>query len=87
MQADGYYMNLSVESVDVVKNRYLQKQLDKRKRELNKTEGSEVKNLLLLHGTPQENIASILRDNFDLGKRVNGRKYTDGTQICCSFKS
>ena len=80
-------MNLSIESVDVVKNRYLQKQLDKRKRELNKTEGSEVKNLLLLHGTPQENIASILRDNFDLGKRVNGRKYTDGTQICCSFKS
>ena len=84
MQADGYHMNLSIESVDVVKNRYLQKQLDKKKRELNKT---EVKSLLLFHGTPQENIASILRDNFDLGKRVNGRKYTDGTQICCSFES
>ena len=87
MQADGYHMNLSIESVDVVKNRFLQKQFDQRKRELNKTEGSEVKSLLLFHGAPQENIASILRDNFDLGKRVNGRKYTDGTQICCSFES
>ena len=87
MQAVGYHMNLSIESVDVVKNRYLQKQLDKKKRELNKTEESEVKSLLLLHGAPQKNIASILRDNFDLGKRVNGRKYTDGTQICCSFES
>ena len=86
MQADGYYMNLSVESVDVVKNRYLQKQLDKRKRELNKTEGSEVKNLLLLHGTPQENIASILRDNFDLGKRVNGRKYgSEKTEVSVGY--
>ena len=78
MQADGYYMNLSIESVDVVKNRYLQKQLDKRKRELNKTEGSEVKNLLLLHGTPQENIASILPRQLRLGQEgereeVHGR--------------
>ena len=39
MQADGYHMNLFIESVDVVKNRFLQKQLDKRKRELNKTRG------------------------------------------------
>ena len=79
-------MNLSTESVVVVKNRFLQKQFDKRKRELNKAEGSEVKSLLLFHGAPQENIASILPDNFDLGKRVNGKKYTDGTQICCSFE-
>ena len=48
-----YHMNLSIESVDVVKNRYLQKQFDKKKRELNKTEGSEVKSLLLFHGTPR----------------------------------
>ena len=39
MQAVGYHMNCSIESVDVVKNRYLQKQLDKKKRELNKTRG------------------------------------------------
>ena len=61
MQADGYHMNLSIESVDVVKNRFLEKQFDKKKRKL-----SEVKSLLLFHGIPQENIASILRDNFDL---------------------
>ena len=46
MQAVGFHMNLSIESVDVVKNRFLQKQLDKKKRELNRTEGSEVKSLL-----------------------------------------
>ena len=60
MQSEGFHMNLSIESVDVVKNRYLQKQFDKRKSELNKTEGSEVKSLLLFHGAPQEKIASIL---------------------------
>ena len=48
---------------------------DKKKRELNKTVGSDVRSLLLFHGTPQESIASILRDNFDLDKRLNGRKY------------
>ena len=37
-----------------------------------------MKSLLLFHGTPQENIASILRDNFNLAKKVNGRKYGDG---------
>ena len=71
-------MNLSIESVDVVKNRYLQELFEDKRQDLKKSEGSDVKSLLLFHGTPQENIASILRDNFNLAKKVNGRKYGDG---------
>jgi len=41
-------------------------------------EGSDVKSLLLFHGTPQQNVASILKDNFDTSKVVNGRAYGDG---------
>ena len=80
MQADGFHMNLRIESVDIVKNKFLQEQFDERRKELNRTEGggSDVKSLLLFHGTPQQNTMSILRDNFDLSKRVNGRKYGDG---------
>ena len=78
MQAEGFHMNLSIESVDVVKNRYLQELFEDKRQELKKSEGCDVKSLLLFHGTPQENIASILRDNFNLAKRVNGRKYGDG---------
>ena len=70
-------MNLCIESVDIVKNKFLKEQFDERRKELNRTEG-DVKSLLLFHGTPQQNTMSILRDNFDLGKRVNGRKYGDG---------
>ena len=77
MQADGFHMNLCIESVDIVKNKFLKEQFDERRKELNRTEG-DVKSLLLFHGTPQQNTMSILRDNFDLGKRVNGRKYGDG---------
>ena len=47
------------------------------RKELKRTEG-DVKSLLVFHGTPQQNTMSILRDNFDLSKRVNGRKYGDG---------
>ena len=78
MQAEGFHMNLSIESVDVVKNRYLQELFEDKRQDLKKSEGSDVKSLLLFHGTPQENIASILRDNFNLAKKVNGRKYGDG---------
>ena len=77
MQADGFHMNLCIESVDIVKNKFLQEQFDEKRKELNKTEPN-VKSLLLFHGTPQQNIMSILRHNFDLSKRVNGRKYGDG---------
>ena len=79
MQADGFHMNLCIESVDIVKNKFLQEQFDERRAELNRTEkGGNVKSLLLFHGTPQQNTMSILRDNFDLQKRVNGRKFGDG---------
>ena len=77
MQAEGFHMNLGIESVDIVKNKFLQEQFDERRKELSRTEG-DMKSLLLFHGTPHQNTMSILRDNFDLSKRVNGRKYGDG---------
>ena len=67
-------MNLCIESVDVVKNETLQSRFDKKKAELSK-DGSKVDCLLLF---PQQNIHSILRHNFDLGRKVNGRVYGDG---------
>ena len=77
MQADGFHMNLCIESVDIVKNKYLQERFEEKRKELKRTEG-DVKSLLVFHGTPQQNTMSILRDNFDLSKRVNGRKFGDG---------
>ena len=77
MQSNGHHMNLCIESVDVVKNETLQSRFDKKKAELSK-DGSKVDCLLLFHGTPQQNIQSILRHNFNLDRKVNGRVYGDG---------
>jgi len=78
MQSKGRHNNLEIQSVDVVRNRILQRRFEAKKAELVMKEGSDVKSLLLFHGTPQQNVASILKDNFDTSKVVNGRAYGDG---------
>ena len=62
--------------IDVVKNETIQSRFEKKKAEFS-NDGSKVDCLLLFHGTPQQNIHSILHHNFDLGKKVNGRVYGD----------
>ena len=45
---------------------------------MTRSSGTNVKSLLLFHGTPQRNIDSIIRNNFDLSIRANGRALGDG---------
>ena len=78
MQIKGQYSNLEIQSIDVVKNKKLKEKFEARKNQLVKTEGADVKSLLLFHGTPQQNIPSILQNNFDTSKVVNGRAHGDG---------
>ena len=78
MQTKGRYTNLEIQSIDVVKNKKLKEKFEAKKNQLAKTEGADVKSLLLFHGTPQQNVLSILQDNFDVSKVVNGRAYGDG---------
>ena len=77
-KSQGRYTNLEIQSVDVVKNRKLKDKFEEKKNQLAKTEGADVKSLLLFHGTPQQNVLSILQNNFDTSKVVNGRAYGDG---------
>ena len=48
------------------------------KKQVMQTRGLDDKPLLIFHGTPQENIEPILRDNFDLSKVANGRNFGNG---------
>ena len=56
----------------------MKEKFEARRNQLVKTEGADVKSLLLFHGTPQQNIPSILQNNFDTSKVVNGRALGDG---------
>ena len=78
MQAKGRHTNMEIQSIDIVRNRRLQQKFEAKKAQLAAKEGSDVKSLLLFHGTPQQNVPSILRDNFDLSKVVNGRAHGNG---------
>ena len=71
-----YNLKYKITSIDVVYNAGLRTTFELRKKEL-KDKGCG-DSLLLFHGTPQSNIESILRNNFDLSKRSNGRTYGDG---------
>ena len=71
-----YNLRYKITSIDVVYNAGLRTTFELRKKEL-KDKGCG-DSLLLFHGTPQSNIESILRNNFDLSKRSNGRTYGDG---------
>ena len=78
MQAKDRHINMEIQSIDIVRNRRLQQKFEAKKAQLAAKEGSDVKSLLLFHGTPQQNVPSILRDNFDLSKVVNGRAHGNG---------
>jgi len=69
-------LEYKITSIDVVYNADLRTKFDLRKKTL-KDKGCG-DSLLLFHGTPQSNIESILKNNFDLSKRSNGRVYGDG---------
>ena len=76
MQKQNKYNCTTITSIDVVYNAGLRTTFELKKKEL-KDKGCG-DSLLLFHGTPQSNIESILRNNFDLSKRSNGRSYGDG---------
>ena len=78
MQAKGRHTNLEIQSIDVVRNKILKERFEAKKTQFAMTEGADVKSLLLFHGTPQQNVPSILKDNFDTSKVANGRAYGNG---------
>jgi len=83
--AEGQFLRMAgakrkcyeIKSVDVVYNKKLKEKFDDKKQELQRKRLDD-KPLLIFHGTPQENIEPILRDNFDLTKVANGRKFGNG---------
>jgi hypothetical protein len=78
-QVFGSGPNYTVCSVDIVRNEQLAARFRSKQVELEALGvGSS---LLLFHGTPKENISSILENNFDLTKAVNGRSYGDGVYL------
>ena len=78
MQSKGTRTMFEIKSIDVVKNKKLRENFEAKKAELARSSGTNVKSLLLFHGTPQRNIDSIIRNNFDLSIRANGRALGDG---------
>ena len=70
--------NYEIKSIDIVVNKALQKKFDEKKEELSTQGHGELECLLLFHGTPQQNIQPILKNNFDISIRTNGRTYGDG---------
>ena len=83
--AEGQFLRMNsktknkyeITSIDVVNNRDLETKFEKKKKEL-AINGGDEGCLLLFHGTPQKNIELILKNNFDLSIRTNGRAYGDG---------
>ena len=72
----GTNQNYKIKSIDIVFNRDLREKFKKKQMEL--TDHGRGDCLLLFHGTPQRNIESILKNNFNLFIIANGRKYGDG---------
>jgi len=68
--------NYEIASIDVVHNKALSKKFEDKKEELASQGHGDC--LLLFHGTPMKNIEPILKNNFDLSIRTNGRSYGDG---------
>jgi len=68
--------NYEIKSIDIVINKVLQQKFEDKKEELSNQGYGDC--LLLFHGTPQQNIQPILRNNFDLSIKTNGRAYGDG---------
>jgi len=95
--AEGQFLRMvgrresyDIKSIDIVQNYKLEKRFETKKQEF-KSIGLDVKPLLIFHGTPQKNIEPILRDNFDLSKVANGRKYGNGVyfsekpEVCLDY--
>jgi len=74
---NSYFYGMEIASIDLVTNRVLEAKFEAKKNELSEA-GKEAESLLLFHGTPQSNILSILKENFDPSKMRNGRAYGDG---------
>jgi len=74
---NSYFYGMEIASIDLVTNRVLEAKFEAKKHELSEA-GKEAEILLLFHGTPQRNILSILKENFDPSIRSNGRSYGDG---------
>merc|ERR1719342_140266 len=68
---------LEISSIDLVTNRKLQEKFEEKKMALS-NKNKDVQCLLLFHGTPQSNIISILKNNFNLSIITNGRAYGHG---------
>jgi len=73
----GRRLEYEIKSIDIVKNEKLEKKFNEKKLEFKKR-GIDDKSLLIFHGTPQENIGSILKNNFNLNKVAHGRMYGRG---------
>jgi hypothetical protein len=76
MQNKKIHTGLAIHSVDIVMNTKLQKKFNSKKNELTRAGFRESR--LLFHGTLQENIEDILRNNFNLSFISNGRVHGDG---------
>ena len=71
MQKDGLSRKLEIKSIDIVKNMLLKERFNAKKTML-ASQGCG-HSLLLFHGTPHHNIPAILRNNFNLSMKANGR--------------
>jgi len=83
--AEGQFLRMNsktknkyeITSIDVVYNKELSSKFERKEEEFSANGGNQGC-LLLFHGTPQKNIELILKNNFDLSIRTNGRAYGDG---------
>merc|ERR1719427_189869 len=66
-----------IDCVDLLKNQKLWDKFSAKQEEFQKA-GKNSKPLMIFHGTPGQNIDSIVRNNFSVEKIANGRVYGDG---------
>ena len=80
--AQSHYLSLSspldppLICVDIIENTRLKKVFEATKMEFSKKGLGD--SVLLFHGTPRANTVPIAKDNFDLRKVSNGRRYGNG---------
>jgi len=66
-----------IDCVDLLKNEKLWDKFSAKQEEFRRA-GKNCKPLMIFHGTPGQNIDSIVKDNFTIEKIANGRVYGDG---------
>ena len=74
--ASWYQKRLVIQSIDIVFNRVLKAKFEAKQADLRAKGCGEC--YLFFHGTPEKNIPSILRNNFDLSIVENGRAHGNG---------